>query len=415
MKNSKTISFWLILMLSLSVTVFTSCIKDDNNDSSSSSIAVTGISLNQSSLSLAVGATYTLTATITPADASSQSITWASSDATKATVTNGVITGVAVGTVIITAKAGTHVTTCKVTVTVSTPATAISLNNTSLYYLVGETPISAQTLVATITPNNATDNNITWTSSNTSIATVSNTGTLTLTTTTAGTAIVTATVGTKTATCTITVSTLQTSGFVTINGVKWAACNVNTPGTFTTNPEDAGMFYQWNRNIGWPSTGAMGKITATNGATTWDEGWWGGFTTYSVTNTWATASDPSPTGYRVPTSAEIQTLVDNTKVTATWTTQNSVHGEKFTDIASGNSIFFPASGDRYYGNGSDIGGTGSAGELGGTLDGAGRFGNYWSSMLSGIGVWELTFSSSYAVWGSCASEAYGQSVRPVAE
>jgi len=34
---------------------------------------------------------------------------------------------------------------------------------------------------------------------------------------------------------------------VVINGVKWATRNVAAPGTFAANPQDAGMFYQWNR------------------------------------------------------------------------------------------------------------------------------------------------------------------------
>ncbi|MDR1197516.1 MAG: hypothetical protein LBK94_00690, partial [Prevotellaceae bacterium] len=47
----------------------------------------------------------------------------------------------------------------------------------------------------------------------------------------------------------------QNDKSVTINGVKWAACNVDAPGTFAANPEDAGMFYQWNRKVPWSSTG----------------------------------------------------------------------------------------------------------------------------------------------------------------
>ena len=45
---------------------------------------------------------------------------------------------------------------------------------------------------------------------------------------------------------------------VIINGVKWATCNVDAPGTFAAAPESAGMFYQWNRKIGWSATDPMG-------------------------------------------------------------------------------------------------------------------------------------------------------------
>jgi len=37
-----------------------------------------------------------------------------------------------------------------------------------------------------------------------------------------------------------------TDAGVIINGIKWATRNVDMPGTFAANPEDAGMFYQWD-------------------------------------------------------------------------------------------------------------------------------------------------------------------------
>lgn len=150
----------------------------------------------------------------------------------------------------------------------------------------------------------------------------------------------------------ITISALAGSPGVVINGVTWATCNVDAPGTFASNPEDAGMFYQWNSKVGWPSTGNIDSITATNGATTWNSSWNGGFTTLSTTDTWATANDPSPTGYRVPTNAELESLYSNNYVNHEWTNQNGVLGQKFTDIASGNSIFFPAVGCRILSDGS---------------------------------------------------------------
>jgi hypothetical protein len=38
---------------------------------------------------------------------------------------------------------------------------------------------------------------------------------------------------------------------VVIDGVKWATCNVDSPDTFASDPQSAGMFYQWNRFTGW--------------------------------------------------------------------------------------------------------------------------------------------------------------------
>ena len=41
---------------------------------------------------------------------------------------------------------------------------------------------------------------------------------------------------------------------VTINGIRWATRNVDMPGTFVANREDAGMFFQRHKRVGWSST-----------------------------------------------------------------------------------------------------------------------------------------------------------------
>jgi uncharacterized protein (TIGR02145 family) len=193
-----------------------------------------------------------------------------------------------------------------------------------------------------------------------------------------------------------TTPTNTTDTGVVINGVRWATRNVATPGTFAISVEDAGMFYQWNSNVGWPSTGAIGSITATDGSTTWNSSLECG-----TTATWTSANDPSPTGWRVPTSTEMETLLDTAKVTYTGTIQNGVYGEKFTDKTTGNSIFLPASGSRNYNDGS----------LGSSV----VYGLYWSS--TGFIPYHLGFNSRPDVWldwhtNQCAN---GESVRPVAK
>lgn len=82
------------------------------------SVAVTGITLDDEA-TVNVGGTVTLTATVSPDNASDKTITWSSSDESVATVADGVVTGVAAGTAIITATAndGSGVkATCTVTV-----------------------------------------------------------------------------------------------------------------------------------------------------------------------------------------------------------------------------------------------------------------------------------------------------------
>lgn len=77
------------------------------------------MTLNKTSISLAVGANETLTATVAPEDATNKGITWSTSDAAKATVENGKVTGVAAGAATITATTedGGKTAACEVTVT----------------------------------------------------------------------------------------------------------------------------------------------------------------------------------------------------------------------------------------------------------------------------------------------------------
>ena len=80
--------------------------------------ATPGVTLNKSTASIAVEGTETLTATTVPAG---QTVTWSSSDDEVATVSGGVVTGVAAGTATITASitvdGQTYTATCAVTVT----------------------------------------------------------------------------------------------------------------------------------------------------------------------------------------------------------------------------------------------------------------------------------------------------------
>lgn len=80
-------------------------------------IPCTGISLSASTASVEAGQTVILTATVTPID-TTDAIVWTSSDQTKATVENGVVTGVGKGSVTITATCGNYSATCTVTVIV---------------------------------------------------------------------------------------------------------------------------------------------------------------------------------------------------------------------------------------------------------------------------------------------------------
>ena len=80
---------------------------------------VTGVSVTPAQATIRVGNTTTIKAIVTPDDATEKAVTWTSSDDTVATVdSNGVVTGVKVGTATITATTidGSFAATCEVNV-----------------------------------------------------------------------------------------------------------------------------------------------------------------------------------------------------------------------------------------------------------------------------------------------------------
>ena len=140
-------------------------------------VEVTGVSLDKNSLSLDVGGAYTLTATVTPSNATDKTITWSSNNTSVATVSNGKVTAKAAGIATITAKSNNgKYDTCKVTVkNPVVEVTGVSLDKNSLSLEVGDTYM----LTATVIPSNATDKTITWSSSNSAVATVNQEGNVT--------------------------------------------------------------------------------------------------------------------------------------------------------------------------------------------------------------------------------------------
>ena len=194
---------------------------------------VTSVTLDKTTASLKVGETVTLTATVNPDDATDKTVTWTSSDEAIATVSNGVVTAKKVGTATITAKAGDKTATCQITV-VATEVTSVTLNKTTASLKAGETV----TLTATVNPDDATDKTVTWTTSDQTIATVSN-GVVTAKK--VGTATITAKAGNKTATCQITVVATEVTS-VTLNKTTAslrAGETVTLTLTATVNPDDA--------------------------------------------------------------------------------------------------------------------------------------------------------------------------------
>ena len=167
-------------------------------------VSVTGVTLDQAELSLYTGESKTLIATVQPSDATIQNVTWESSNTEVATVdANGKVTAEGEGeaTITVTTADGGKTATCAVTVTAApVPVSGVSLNKDSTSLTVGDT----ETLTATITPDNATNKNVTWSSDTPSVASVNN-GVVTAVAPGTATITVTTVDGGFTATCAVTV------------------------------------------------------------------------------------------------------------------------------------------------------------------------------------------------------------------
>ena len=176
-------------------------------------VPVTNVTLSTSSLSLTVGQTRQLRATVHPSDATNKAVTWRSNASSIASVSSdGVVTGKSAGVAIVSVftEDGSKSASCRVTVTGSSIAvTGVSLDRTSLDLSVG----SEVKLNATVSPSNASNTGLTWTSSVPSVATVSQDGVVKAVS--AGSTVITVKTddGGKTATAKVSVSSDAPSSF----------------------------------------------------------------------------------------------------------------------------------------------------------------------------------------------------------
>ena len=162
-------------------------------------VKATGITLDIDSKSMYEGDILTLTATVSPDNATNKDVTWISSNEAVATVKDGVVIAISAGRTVISAKIGEHKATCSIKVKSKIiEVTNISLDKLSAQLTEGETVI----LTATVSPDNATDKTVTWTSSDETVATVKD-GVVTAIA--AGKATITAKAGNYIATCGVTV------------------------------------------------------------------------------------------------------------------------------------------------------------------------------------------------------------------
>lgn len=140
-------------------------------------VPATSITLNTASQKLETGKSFQLTATVAPANTSDKVVWSSSNEAVAKVAADGTVTAVKVGTAVITATAGSVKATC--TVTVANPVykvTGIKLAATPSRKIAAGKKVQ---LKATVSPSNAANKAVTWTSSNKKVATVNAKGVVT--------------------------------------------------------------------------------------------------------------------------------------------------------------------------------------------------------------------------------------------
>ena len=220
-------------------------------------ITVSSVTVSPASLALEVGQRIQLSVSISPGNATDKSVTWTSSNTDIATVSDGLVTAIAEGNAVITAKAGGKSSTCAVSVKKSVVAvTSVTLSRASLNLTKGQ----SETLSATVSPDNATDKTVTWSSSDATIASVDQNGRVTALK--SGNVTIMAKAGEKSATCSVAITTPVESVSLDRNSVNLEE-GQSTTLVATINPNDADeKTVEWTTSNSSVATVANGVVTA---------------------------------------------------------------------------------------------------------------------------------------------------------
>lgn len=240
--------------------------------------SVQSVSVNPATMSLYIGEKGKLTATVLPDYVKDKTVTWASADETVATVSQtGEVTAIGLGTVEITATSGDKTGKCTVSV-ISKTVTSVTIDKTALSMNLFE----SEKLTATVTPADAEDGELEWSSSDPEVASVDENGNVS--SLKPGTAVITAKAGSKSATCNVSVSKIYNAGTDQMEPSRW-----------TSNFSEAVL------NVLAPS-GSYGAIYAQYNA---DLNLY-----FSTDNGWAIRLDKRLTGYKFVISPEMLKVSD---------------------------------------------------------------------------------------------------------
>ena len=250
--------FFTLILAILAVMACTPNLEPESQDPDE--LAVESVVLSVNTLSLQPGEKANLTGRVYPDKCTVHSVTWSSSNESVATVSHdGGVTAIAEGTSIVTVNCDGKKDECTVTVAiVKVPVTSVSLDKNTADLLVGET----LQLTATVLPSNATDRTVTWTSSDTQVATVEN-GLVTALA--AGEAIITAKVEDFSATCTVTVTVPFSYGGMCMEAINSASLSIY-------NPNGLAIEYKVENNDWASSNGTSINIRANAGERVWFRG-----------------------------------------------------------------------------------------------------------------------------------------------
>ncbi|MGL4956269.1 MAG: Ig-like domain-containing protein, partial [Bacteroidales bacterium] len=235
------------------------------------SIPVKGMKIHKEQTTVLVGGNERLGVIFNPYNATNQSVNWSSSDTSTVDVQDGLVIGLKVGKATITARSveGNFVSTCDVFVV----DTVVSVKDVSLNESFKRLdPLSALELKAKIEPNGATNQKVTWHSSDTNVATVHWITGLVVALQD-GTTIITVTTddGAKKDSCEIEVSTLAQSVVITPKNHRMAINTNYTDWIVDVKPEQT-----TNKKLNWTSSNTSvatinrttGEVTAVGGGVT---------------------------------------------------------------------------------------------------------------------------------------------------
>ena len=383
---------------------------------------VSSITLDKTEITLMAGETDTLTATVEPAEAD-QTVIWSTSDEEVAIVdTEGKVIAVGSGTAVITVTSESYpdiIATCSVSVYVIIPVTAIDIQPKTLPLYVED----SATIEATVSPADATDRSLVWSSNNPSVAKVDDTGTVQAVS--PGSATITCTSGGYPDISAICYVTVNKRPSVTESvdlglSVKWAPFNVGA-----SKPEEYGDYFAWGETEPYYESGSAqsdspvwkeGKSTGYAWESyEWCNGTYDSLTKYCTSSSYGEKDDNTILeaeddvasvkwggNWRQPSYDELEELRNPDNCTWSWTTRNGISGYLVTSKIegyTGNSIFLPAAGIR-----EDT-----------RLRNAGKSCRYWSSIIPTIYPYYscVLFFSSSEIKSSYESRYMGSPVRPV--